>query len=75
VLLFISRDQERTGFRVRLREKLHRYFSELLSEHGVLANQALDLPEELQRQGNCIARAMWHVGPKTKAPGRARSSW
>jgi hypothetical protein len=60
---------------VRIREKVHRYFTEHLYDQGVASSDACDMPEALLLEGNCIARALWHLSSKTKALGRVLSSW
>ena len=65
----ISRRQERTGFRVHFREKVHRYFRDHLLHEGVVSQEVLDVPEDLLLNGNCIALAMWHLDDrKDRAP-------
>ncbi|CAE7674583.1 unnamed protein product [Symbiodinium sp. CCMP2592] len=53
----------RTGFMVKIVEKKHFSFIDLVKNRGVHANSVTNVPALLLQPGNCIPCAVWHMMP------------
>ncbi len=55
-----ERINKETGYRVRIREKTHHYFRDILAKKARSCEQVYDIDEVLLRPGNCIVAAISH---------------
>ena len=49
----------KTGYRVSIKRKVHRFFQEITFNRGV--SRVTDAPDTLDAHGNCIPAALWHL--------------
>ena len=51
--------EAKTGYRVSIRRKFHRFFKELAFTRNV--SQVASAPSTLDVRGNCVPAALWHL--------------